>query len=275
MKLVKAFLDVGLYESMAWARWGASKWVQNQPRAVADNTYDADLDLPDHFLDHITFETFYKLVRPAFKESASRAHMDAVFKRAAFIVNTKDHIYYRPAGINLNPVHRIPILPEGFLTEAGRQVYGNYKSGNKDMPEKFEEELQKEQAWVSMLMKQKMDQRKVNQADEENRRRLRAALFAERPPSPKSALDILENQRADQVTMKRELAEKNNEVVFKKAKVWSQLVAQQPGACIDLDDSDKENEATSVPEAIPNPEWDVAEGDEEGVGHGSGFDYEE
>jgi hypothetical protein len=149
MKLVKAFLDVGLYESMAWARWGASKWVQNQPRAVADNTYDADLDLPDHFLDHITFETFYKLVRPAFKESASRAHMDAVFKRAAFIVNTKDHIYYRPAGINLNPVHRIPILPEGFLTEAGRQVYGNYKSGNKDMPENFEEELQKEQASVS------------------------------------------------------------------------------------------------------------------------------
>ena len=31
MKLVKAFLDVGLYESMAWARWGASKWVQNEP----------------------------------------------------------------------------------------------------------------------------------------------------------------------------------------------------------------------------------------------------
>ena len=275
MKLVKAFLDVGLYESMAWARWGASKWVQNQPRAVADNTYDADLDLPDHFLDHITFETFYKLVRPAFKESASRAHMDAVFKRAAFIVNTKDHIYYRPAGINLNPVHRIPILREGFLTEAGRQVYGNYKSGNKDMPEKIEEELQKEQAWVSMLMKQKMDQRKVNQADEENRRRLRAALFAERPPPPNSALDILENQRADQVTIKRELAEKNNEVVFKKAKVWSQLVAQQPGACIDLDDSDKENEATSVPEAIPNPEWDVAEDDEEGVGHGFGIDYED
>ena len=53
------------------------------------------------------------------------------------------------------------------------------------------------------------------------------------------------------------------------------MVAQQPGACIDLDDSDKENEATSVPEAIPNPEWDVAEDDEEGVGHGFGIDYEE
>ena len=27
----QGFLDVGLYESMAWARWGASKWVQNEP----------------------------------------------------------------------------------------------------------------------------------------------------------------------------------------------------------------------------------------------------
>ena len=100
MKLVKAFLDVGLYESMAWARWGASKWVQNQPQAVADNTYNAGLDLPFDFLDPITFENFYKLVRPAFKDSGSRAHMDAVFKRSAFIFNTKNHIYYCPAGIN-------------------------------------------------------------------------------------------------------------------------------------------------------------------------------
>ena len=36
MKMVKAVLDVGLYESMCWARWGATKWVQNEPRAVAD-----------------------------------------------------------------------------------------------------------------------------------------------------------------------------------------------------------------------------------------------
>ena len=62
MKLVKAFLDVGLfYESMAWARWGASKWEQNQPRAVANNIYEDGLDLPHDFLDHITFENFYKL----------------------------------------------------------------------------------------------------------------------------------------------------------------------------------------------------------------------
>jgi hypothetical protein len=40
---------------------GASKWVQNQPRAVANNIYEDGLDLPHDFLDHITFENFYKL----------------------------------------------------------------------------------------------------------------------------------------------------------------------------------------------------------------------
>lgn len=41
VKVLKAFLDVGLFESMAWARWGAAKWVQNLPRAVAANAYGA------------------------------------------------------------------------------------------------------------------------------------------------------------------------------------------------------------------------------------------
>ena len=50
------------------------------------------MDLPHDFLNHITIESFYKLVLPASKESASSAHMDAVFKRNAFIV-TKVHIY--------------------------------------------------------------------------------------------------------------------------------------------------------------------------------------
>lgn len=141
LKLVKAFLDVGLYESKAWARRGASKWVQNQPRAAADNTYDDQLDLPYDFLDHITFENFYKLVRPAFKESASRAHMDAIFKRAAFLVNTKTHIYYHPAGINTEVAYRIPALCQGFLAEVGGKVYGEHKGGRKEMPQDFEKEV--------------------------------------------------------------------------------------------------------------------------------------
>ena len=44
MKFLKAFLDAGLYESMYWARWGATKWVSNEPQAVADNSYGSSVE---------------------------------------------------------------------------------------------------------------------------------------------------------------------------------------------------------------------------------------
>lgn len=273
MKLVKAFLDVGLYESMAWARWGASKWVQNQPRAVADNTYDAELELPYDFLDHVTFENFYKLVRPAFKDSASRAHMDAIFKRAAFILSTKTHVYYRAAGINTNPVYRIAIFPEGFLTEAGRHLYGEYKAGQKELPPRFEEQVFKEQEWVSLLMENRFKERKANKNEEQMRHGIRAQVFGDKPPSKEDALEIVENRQSNRAAVKREIFEENQASFFKRAKTFSHLISQEPGACIDLDsDSDKENgtSASSMPPKLgpQNPEWDIGPGDEEGLGHG-------
>ena len=107
MKLLKAFLDVGLYESMCWARWGATKWVQNEPRAVADNTYDDGVSEEPAYANTVSFETFFKLTRPSIVESATLAHMDAVFKRTCILLNTKTHVYYRKAGINTEAVPRV------------------------------------------------------------------------------------------------------------------------------------------------------------------------
>ena len=156
MKMVKAFLEVGLYESMAWARWGATKWVQNEPRAVADNSYDDGVPLPPSFMNEVSFKTFWKIIRPAFTEQATPAHMDAIFKRGAFLANSKEHLYYRPAGINKDPVRRISMPICEYLTEEGKQVYGRFKDGEKDMPECFEEEIQKEQEWIEMIMKKSL-----------------------------------------------------------------------------------------------------------------------
>ena len=59
MKMLKSILDVGLFEAMSWARWGAVKWVQNQPRGVADNTF-AEEALPkiEDFITTIPYEEF-------------------------------------------------------------------------------------------------------------------------------------------------------------------------------------------------------------------------
>ncbi|CAJ1352901.1 unnamed protein product [Effrenium voratum] len=106
IKTVKAFLDVGVCESMCWARWGATKWVQNEPRAVADNTYDPNVEMP---VEEVSFEKY-----------ASKTHIDAVFKRACFLVNSKAHMYYRVAGINEEKAKRISLHSnDKYLTEDG------------------------------------------------------------------------------------------------------------------------------------------------------------
>ena len=67
IKALKSLLDVGLCESMSWARWSAIKWVPNQPRALAANTYDKNVNEGEDY--------------PSIKGDASGADADAIFKR--------------------------------------------------------------------------------------------------------------------------------------------------------------------------------------------------
>ena len=81
-------------ESMSWARWGAVKWVQNQPRALAANAYEAGVDEGESFIPVLKFETFWEMVRPCLCKEATKADVDAILKRATFLVNTKQFVYY-------------------------------------------------------------------------------------------------------------------------------------------------------------------------------------
>lgn len=251
MKMVKAFLDVGLYESMAWARWGATKWVQNEPRAVADNTYDEGVPLPPSFIQEVSFETFWKIIRPAFTDQASHAHMDAIFKRAAFLVNSKEHLYYRPSGINTNPVNRISMPICEYLTEDGKQLYGKFKNGNKDLPEDWEVEIEKEQEWVHAIMTKRYKERKATKKDKEEentRAAIRHALWGERPSKEPSVTEKMEALEQEKVQVKRELAESEKTRVIKKAKAWSQQL-RASHTVIDLDSN---SEAEERPAAVPS-----------------------
>lgn len=236
MKMVKAFLDVGLYESMCWARWGATKWVQNEPRAVADNTYDSEIPLPPSFVKQVSFPTFYNMVRPSFTEQASKAHMHAVFKRACFLVNSKEHLYFRKAGINEDPVQRILMQISDYLTDHGKKIYGAFKAGCKEMPDEFEQEVAREQEWLTAIMKQLHEERKGNKHDKQLRQAVRTALFGPEPP-------------VESVTtrVKREREDKEKTEVFKKTKAWSsELKASR--TIIDLESSSQEMPEIEQPE---------------------------
>ena len=174
LKILKSFLDVGLYESMAWARWGASKWVQNQPRAIAANAYDASVDEGSAFVGTPPFKSFWEMIRPAVSTNASHADINALLKRSVFIVVTKKFVYFRPDGVNEDPVERIAVDHPDFLTADGKEFYGMFKSNNKTIPPNFDTEVKKEQAWISAIMAKCFESRRP---DSKNHEKMREALW--------------------------------------------------------------------------------------------------
>ena len=147
---LKAFLDQGRIEGMIYARWGASKFPKHQFRGIADNKLDEGavpsfaecLDggkriLETHFID---------MIRPALPKDVSQADIQALFKRATWIVNTLSSIYIRLAGTD-SEVKRFP--NEGpVLTQHGANLWTKWLTTN---TKRDEEELQSaqtgEQVW--------------------------------------------------------------------------------------------------------------------------------
>ena len=123
MKMLKSILDVGLFEAMSWARCGAVKWVQNQPRGIADNTF-AEEALPkiDDFITTIPYDDVVKVTQPAFHSDITKAHRNAIPKRSVILLNTPSHVYFRTAGIDEKPIPRINIPNPEFLTDAGKKL---------------------------------------------------------------------------------------------------------------------------------------------------------
>ncbi|CAK0841997.1 unnamed protein product [Prorocentrum cordatum] len=146
-KMAKALLDVGQYESMCWARWGATKWKKGEPRCMADQTYDPNAEKLDRW-PSVTFKEFFELVRPAFHEKATRACMLAFFKRAALLVNTQEYLYWRPPGTEEKDVQRIHFKGETFLTDEGKRLCQQQKDGDMTPPDNFDQLMEKERLLV-------------------------------------------------------------------------------------------------------------------------------
>ena len=257
-KMLKSLLDVGLYEAMAWARWGAVKWVQNQPRAVADNTYEPSA-LPDEFdfVPSVPFDKFEKCIRPAFNSEVSKAHMDAIFKRTVFLVNSPTHVYFRKAGINTDPVPRVNIERPEYLTEAGRTLYGTFKDGTRVFPPDHAAQVRREQDWVTKVMEKRLDERSP---DYKARQAIRRGLWGPDPASSRSRpifrqVDAMHKSSTRGAvdtapTIKRERVEQ--EEVSKKARIWA-LELKASNSAIDLDSPDR-NKSDLPSTAVPNPD---------------------
>ena len=114
------------------------------------------------------------MIRPAVSTNASHAGTDALLKRSVFIVVTKKFVYFRPDGVNEDPVERIAVDHPDFLTADGKEFYGMFKSNNKTIPPNFDTEVKKEQAWISAIMAKCFESRRP---DSKNREKMREALW--------------------------------------------------------------------------------------------------
>ncbi|CAJ1456734.1 unnamed protein product [Effrenium voratum] len=244
IKALKSLLDVGLYESMSWARWGAVKWVQNQPRALAANSYDCDIQEGDDFTTLFKFEDFKKMIRPAITRETTSADIDALFKRAAFIVNTKRFVYFRKAGVNDDKVPRRFAESADYLTEEGGKWYGKFKEHRKELPPNFEEEVRKEQAWLDLVHKKLSEKR-----DPKFKQRQQVRQLFRGPADEETCLEQMDKADSSRVAIKREIEEQKQTEVFKRARTWSHdLTATR--TVIELGSS-QENEADTRDADIP------------------------
>ena len=282
MKMLKSILDVGLFEAMSWARWEAVKWVQKQPRGVADSTFAEDaLPKIEDFITTIPYADFVKVIQPAFHSDITKAHRNAILKRSVILLNTPSHVYFRTAGIDEKPIPRISVPSPEFLTDAGKKLYGAFKNGARMLPEDFQVEVRKEQEWVGKLIQKRLDERRP---DHQMRLSVRAALFGDSAPSRPEP--IFRGIDRESVRVKRELADTVSNAM-KKARTE----LKESHTVIDLDSPPRRENSQEVLAAplapaepflpIPNPDFGEERLDELDVGEeleddvdpfGHGFD---
>ena len=109
-KVLKAFFDITQAEAMTRERWGSTKFVQNQARFAADNTYDEAAGPSNEdwsWVSTVAWEEalekkdtwFLDMMRPAFPPGISMPNIRAIVKRCTVLINTKSHLYVRYAGV--------------------------------------------------------------------------------------------------------------------------------------------------------------------------------
>ena len=156
MAALKAFLDVSKSEGMVYARWGAAKFVKQQFRVVCDNKLDVgaepDADKRREYGDTIPEEIFLDMLKPSFPQGAGSADIEALLKRATWMINTASCVYVRLAGVD-SKVDRT-IHDGAVLTKRGAAAWGAWLRDNTPRdPDELSRARQGEQAWLRKLLR--------------------------------------------------------------------------------------------------------------------------
>ena len=141
-------------------RWGATKFVQNQARFAADNTYDEDalpsvdqwnaatlMKTPDE-LAELTTNLLLEMIKPAFPSQISVTKRKAILKRTSVFLTTADFVYLRLAG-NKQPVERYCFSEHWISKCAEAMVHKHNKTGVKRDEDEYHRLLNEEEVFMS------------------------------------------------------------------------------------------------------------------------------
>ncbi|CAE7658476.1 unnamed protein product [Symbiodinium sp. KB8] len=160
---VKAVTEVTGFDRKTMARWNASSYEKNQLFVVCSNPYDRSAEPalpPQTNSDTVSFEVFYKLVRPSFHKDFDEEDLMGVFKRSVMIVFTDIGIYVRSPGTHRDPIKRVawPDKDFGVVSLTARPTLSAYLKGHlQHLPANHAEDMQ----WSLNLLQAALDGEEV------------------------------------------------------------------------------------------------------------------
>eukprot|EP00971_Amphidinium_carterae_P266259 5281563-Amphidinium_carterae.1 len=110
----KAFLDVSVEDSKAYARYGASSFQKHQLRLVTSNSLNRSAEpmaIDANAMSDIPHEQFLDMIKPSWEEGANIVDIMACLKRAHAIIIGKNACYVCPANERECPVKVVPWVP--------------------------------------------------------------------------------------------------------------------------------------------------------------------
>ena len=140
------------------ARYNASSHAKTQLCQICTNPYDRTAEPPmdaNSTQNTVTFEQFYKIVRPSFHRDFDEEDLAGVFKRSTFIVFTDVGMHSRVPGTDRTPVPRHAWTERdiGMISPSAA-----YKRGNlSHMPADHDEDMQ----WSLNLLQAALDGEEV------------------------------------------------------------------------------------------------------------------
>jgi len=154
---LKAFLDVSLLEAAIWARWGGIRLAKGQPRIICENKIDIDAEgQVANDVNVMTHKQFLDLIRPMFPDRMAACDIDAVMKRANFIVQTNDFFYFREANEASVNVTRVSLADRDnrWISPESRSRYCAFLNGDIDQDDTYDERIAWERTWAAAAVGQ-------------------------------------------------------------------------------------------------------------------------